>query len=733
MFNALFAPAIIIMNRLRFALKLGVIGALFLAPLGGMVIFLYGKLAAEIQLAETERLGVQYMIPVRFLIEAVLERRTASSAARNGDAAANEKLVETTAELDKKFEALKTLGEAAGKTFHLKDALQDIISEWQDLKNVGFRYIEEEAFEKHSKIVDELIDFMGLISDGASLMLDPRMDTNYLMDAIFVRVPPMIDNTGHLRAIGSRILERRAITSEEKDELLVLDKFFEKDFDAIQPDFDKAMKANATLAAALETRSKETRAAIEHFLKKQVASLKNGEVTIAPMEFAARAKVATDDLYGLFDASTKQIDGMLEARIHRLRSNLYLSLGGTGAVIIVVLYLFAGMFLSVLRSLKSIKSSTELLALGDLHKTIVVSSRDEISDLIASLNRMIANLRATADMADAIAGGDLSVEPKPLSDKDALGLALERMTERLRVVVSDAHAAADHVSTGSGELSSAAHELAAGANDQAASAEKVSSSMEQMAANIKQNADNARETEKIARQSSVDAQASGDAVARAVQAMQIIADKITFVQEIARQTDLLALNAAVEAARAGEHGKGFAVVASEVRKLAERSQTAAAEIGALSGQTVNAACEAGQMLAKLVPDIKKTAELVEKISAACREQDIGANQVNQAIHRLDKVIQHNASAAEEMSATSEALSGQADKLQESIAFFRIGGKEATSAQKLITTGAGPARGKAQAKTARPVKRPAKASREPHGFTLNLANGRLDHDPEFARF
>ena len=220
-------------------------------------------------------------------------------------------------------------------------------------------------------------------------------------------------------------------------------------------------------------------------------------------------------------------------------------------------------------------------------------------------------------------------------------------------------------------MSATAEQLSQGSTEQAAAAEETTSAMEEMAASVQQNADNARQTDKIASTAAEDAKSSGDAVARTVEAMREVAEKINIIEEIARKTDLLALNAAVEAARAGEHGKGFAVVASEVRKLAERSQTAAAEISRLTTDGVKTAEGAGQLLSKLVPDIRKTAELVREIAAASGEQSTGATQINKALQQLDQVIQQNASASEEMASTSEELASQADVLRSAIGFFKL--------------------------------------------------------------
>ena len=294
--------------------------------------------------------------------------------------------------------------------------------------------------------------------------------------------------------------------------------------------------------------------------------------------------------------------------------------------------------------------------------------------------------------AQQVAEGDLNAAID-VEQKDEIGMladALRGMVQRLRGVVGDITSASNNVSAGSQQLSSSAQEMSEGSTEQAASTEEVSSSMEEMDSNIQQNADNAAETQKIAEKAARDAEQGGKSVSQTVDAMKNIAEKISIIEEIARNTNLLALNAAIEAARAGEHGKGFAVVAAEVRKLAERSQKAAAEISELSTNSVAVAEEAGQLLQALVPDISRTAELVQEISAASAEQRSGSQQVTQSITQLDKVVQQNASQAEEMSSMAEELSSQADQLQQTISFFKLNGSAGTSTRGLLTQSTGTA-------------------------------------------
>ncbi len=379
------------------------------------------------------------------------------------------------------------------------------------------------------------------------------------------------------------------------------------------------------------------------------------------------------------------------------------------------------------------------IARGDLDVEVRVRSPKD--SLMLSLKEMVESLQNVARQVEQVAEGDLTVDFVQRSEEDQLVLSLKSMVENLRNVVSQVKSASDNVAAGSQQLSASSEEMSQGATEQAAAAEEASSSMEEMAANIRQNADNALQTEKIAVKSAENAREGGQAVGETVNAMKKIAEKISIIEEIARQTNLLALNAAIEAARAGEHGKGFAVVAAEVRKLAERSQRAAAEISELSGSSVEVAVKAGEMLRIMLPDIQKTAELVQEIAAASREQDAGAEQVNQAIQQLDQVIQQNASASEEMASTAEELSSQADQLQHTIAFFRLDQAAPASGaatRRLLSPAARPAptpkvAGAKIAAGAVAKKGAPKAAEKSTGVALEMGQKADALDDEFERY
>ncbi len=424
--------------------------------------------------------------------------------------------------------------------------------------------------------------------------------------------------------------------------------------------------------------------AYEDGFQKVMGQIRDGAVK-TPQEANAAIMPFKDPIHNLeetaYDFANKHSKGMatvettMAESVRRTNSIIF-------GVILVALVLTGGAGVVITRSitapLAQAMKVAERVGAGDVEVPIEVDSQDETGQLLRSMQKMVASLKTMAGAAVSVAAGDLTVTVSPQSERDALGNALSEMVGRLIQTIGEVKLSATALSSAAAQVASTSQSLSSGTSEQAASVEETTSSLEEMSASISQNAENSRQTEQLASRGSQDTEEGGRSVKETVVAMRSIAEKVTIIEEIAYQTNLLALNAAIEAARAGEHGRGFAVVATEVRKLAERSQTAAKEISGLAAASVTVAERSGQLLAQLVPSIRKTADLVQEVSAASAEQASGVAQVSKAMSQVDQVTQRNAAAAEELASTAEEMAAQSEALQQVVSFFRVAAGEVSA-------------------------------------------------------
>jgi methyl-accepting chemotaxis protein len=664
----------------------------------------------------------------------------------------DERMQEISADVDQKHTQMQGLHDRLAKILSAegRTALSQFETAWEEYfkmlvemkrlallnSNVRAKELSESegrsAFDKSISIMREISDRGARGSQVRAGAQQARLTNSILIELLQLR-----------RAEKSAILE----TSETGM------RRFEANFDKSRALVDEQLIALKGLASGNE---KNQLATFEETYRQYLAtekkvldlSLQNGN-TKATQLFDGKGRELGDKVQAALDAlvqiSDQDLDRAKVSSDESYASTRWILLALVLGSLLIGLAVAVTLALSISRGLNGAVALADAVARGDLTRTLAVKSRDEIGALATSLNSMVGNLAATAAVAEQIAGGDLTAKVKVLSQVDTLGHALDGMVNKLQQVVGEVQTAVSNVSTGSQQMSATAEQLSQGANEQASAAEEASSSMEQMGSNITQNTENAQQTERIALKAAQDAQESGVAVGKTVTAMKEIANKIAIVEEIAQRTDLLALNAAIEAARAGEHGKGFAVVAAEVRKLAERSQSAAAEISQLSGSSVAVAEQAGELLSKLVPDIQRTSQLVQEISASSSEQNTGAAQINKALQQLDQVIQQNASASEEMASSSEELAGQSEQLADTVAYFNIGNGNGSSVSAHVRK-TPPAHGAAKAQrqvahlskvAAAPPngkhKDAARAAAEPHvkgangGIVLDLSDGGTSDD------
>lgn len=645
-----------------------------------------------IDFAEQEVVGVAYLVPVQNVLKHVSEHRALASASFQNNRLQGQ-LSGKRGEIENAISAVDQVDSKYGQQLAVSSEWASIKSQWGNLKNNVSRMNVVDSAKAHTSLINDILSFMETVGDASNLILDPVLDSYYLMDAIVIRLPSAQSNLEGLRNMLATQEKGSYLSTKDKLDIKVYLSSIKNDLSTSQRSLEIAFANNTALKSKLG-------ANLNAFLRDSnaytdyVGSLLAESSDSAPIDYAQAFSLLAQPLMSwdtLSDAAAVELVAVLNNRVSELTTSLYKEM----TLVVICILMAFGFGFWVIRSVTSpmahaIKVFSRIED-GDLSSDIFVRTTDETGQLLRALRDMQNTLGVIDDVTKMLSGMAAGRMTGRITDEyrgkfEELKIYSNELAEKFSGVVGSIQESASTVKSAADEISQGNNNLSKRTEEQAASLEQTAASMEEITSTIVQNTENARQANDLAAAARTTAEVGGEVVSTAIAAMAEInesskrmADIVSVIDEIAFQTNLLALNASVEAARAGEQGRGFAVVAGEVRNLAGRSATSAKEIKELiedslvkvdeGSQLVN---KSGETLEEIVTSVAKVSNIVAEITAASEEQSVGIGEINRAVTQMDSATQQNAALVEEVAAASEAMGAEASDLEGQMAFFEIG-------------------------------------------------------------